>query len=151
MILYPVIQVCVRAEGVDLMYPPQSGHQMIYVIMQWSWTVVARKEGTKNAAAHWKTQLGLGGIQASLFAIDAGRILITCDKAREVRNIISFILDDAGGADMVDFIDYNHKQYFPVGRSSPLLSSDERMALEAKEGFRLAESASLGKRSNEEL
>eukprot|EP01067_Filipodium_phascolosomae_P007917 Filipodium_phascolosomae@DN659_c0_g1_i1.p1 len=81
------------------------------------------KEGTERLARVWKVQLSNWGVdRVQVYAIDAGRILITTLAPGLLKAVKDFVVEQPE----TDWFEYDSKKFFPPGRNSPLTSFEER-------------------------
>ena len=120
------------ADPVDLMSSMNTQTTMTFATMSIEWALEKGKEGTDEYAAMVKGQLQNAGVTSTVYSVDPGKLLFVTTVPGEISVIKKFMLAEPD----VDFFEYQQKQYFPKGRSGPLLSREEREKAEIKAGFR---------------
>ena len=71
-------------------------------------------------------------MNVGIFCVDPGRLAVMVHEVIDQDEVKEFILLQ----DEIDFVEYSGRFYYPEGRSHPLVSSTERIALEVKKGWR---------------
>eukprot|EP00933_Yihiella_yeosuensis_P072127 TRINITY_DN80434_c0_g1_i1.p1 TRINITY_DN80434_c0_g1~~TRINITY_DN80434_c0_g1_i1.p1 ORF type:complete len:271 (+),score=58.85 TRINITY_DN80434_c0_g1_i1:95-907(+) len=80
------------------------------------------KEGTDILARTWSTMLSSGGVNVQIYAVDPGSILIVTQKAWELQQVKSFVMDHP----TLDFFEVNQQRSYPNGRTKPLIPDEQR-------------------------
>jgi len=109
-----------------------SGTQMTFASLTMQKAEELGKEGTDSLAGVWKSMLQLGGVEATCYAVDAGKVLFVTNGPGLVGMVKDFVLAQPE----VDWFEYQQKMFFPDGRKTPLMGIKERKQREIELGWR---------------
>jgi len=120
----------------------QSGMQMTFTTLKQEKAEELGKAGTDRLASLWKSMLETGGVNAQVYAVDPGKILFVTNGPGLVGKVRDFSL----AQEETDWFEKDQKQFFPEGRSAPLMDNDARKVRELELGWRKAEPAAEEKK-----
>lgn len=112
----------------DMMSDPMAfagnsgGTQMAFATMAVDWAELHGKHGTDQLAKMWASMLSTGGVDAQVYAVDPGSILIVTSKPGQSGQVKNFVLDQPD----LDFFELSQQRAYPNGRTAPLVTDENR-------------------------
>jgi len=110
----------------------QSGTQMMFATLKQEVGEELGKPGTDQLASRWSTMLQTGGVTTQVYAVDPGKILFVVSQPGVVRRLKEFVLSQPE----TDWFEKDQKQFFPEGRSVPLMDNEKRKQRDIELGLR---------------
>jgi len=99
--------------------------KMHIAYLKWDWSTTHGSEGTGKLVQQWTTLLRTAQVDAMMFPLGTGKIMLMGTNSKVLKKARRFILEQ----DETDFYVSNKKHFYPAGRSEPLTSEEERERL----------------------
>jgi len=112
-----------------------AGLKMMFAVLTMRKAEQLQKKGTDELASAWNAMLRNGGVNANLYAVDPGRILLVTNGPGLPHQVQKFVLEQED----IDWFEQDSQRTYPGGRTKPIDSDEERKVRELELGWRQPE------------